>query len=251
MMSNLQSDQAADELQQELQAVEQELLQALTDLYAPLADLARNQFHRSQPLTRAALVLAVGSHNPADGTLRHQRLSLAAAQEMLFIALSIHKMLLTQQPRQQDEQQKTIMGGIILTGDYCFTRSAILAAQTDHVKVVELFSQALKSISEGLLRNFFAGRSPDAEARNGDASAHYNERTDLFVSGVEAAAVLVDLPEEATADLVAFARNLAQHSPPYNLPDLTAQAQAIRRLAPSQRARLNAFLSWLAAQEQG
>lgn len=247
MMSNLQSHTAADELQHELQAVQQELQQALTDLYAPLADLARNQLHRVQPLTRAALVLAVGIGDPDHATLRQQRLSLATAQEMLFIALSIHKLLLTTQPVQQDEQQKTIMGGIILTGDYCFTRSAILAAQTDHVQVVELFSQALKSISEGLLRNFFANRTPVAQFPQTQAALHYDERTDLFLSGVQAAAILAALPEHATADLVKLAHELAQQSIPYNVAALTAQAQTIRQLAPAQRARLDAFLTWLAA----
>jgi hypothetical protein len=120
----------------ELQAVHQELQQALADLYAPLADLARAQMQHIQPLTRAALVLAVGTGDPDHTRLREQRLSLATAQEMLFIALSIHKMLLTSQPNQQDEQQKTIIGGIILTGDYCFSRSAILAAQTDQRRII-------------------------------------------------------------------------------------------------------------------
>ena len=113
----------------ELAAVHQELQGVLADLYPPLADLVRSQLQRAQPLLRAALVLAVGVGDPDQATLRQQRLLLAAAQEMLFIALNIHKLLLAPQPTQPDEQQKTIMGGIILTGDYCFSRSAILAAR--------------------------------------------------------------------------------------------------------------------------
>ncbi|MEZ4735460.1 MAG: hypothetical protein R3E79_50860 [Caldilineaceae bacterium] len=252
MIPNLQppatiGDLPSMSLQEELQFVQQELQQALTDLYAPLADLARNQFQRIQPLTRAGLVLAVGVGDPDHSTLRRQRLSLAAAQEMLFLALSIHKLLLVPQPAQQDEQQKPLMGGIILTGDYCFTRSAILAAQTDQVQVVELFSQALKAISEGLLRNFFAGRVPVSPSQSEEHAPLYQEQTDLFISGVQAAAVLANLPERATADLVDLAYMLAHQSPPYDLSALRAQAQTIRQLASPQRTRLDAFLTWLAA----
>ena len=234
------------ELTTELQVVHHELQQALADLYAPLADLARNQLQRIQPLTRAALVLTVGSGDPDHARLRQQRLSLATAQEMLFIALSIHKMLLTSQPTQQDEQQKTIMGGIILTGDYCFSRSAIMAAQTDHVPVVEIFSEALKTISEGLLRNFFADRAALGGEAQPEPVAFYDERGDLFVSGVQAAAVLAALPAEATADLVDLAHLLAQQPPPYDLDPLRAKVQTIRQVTPLQKARLSTFLTWLA-----
>jgi hypothetical protein len=230
----------------ELQAVHQELQQALADLYAPLADLARAQMQHIQPLTRAALVLAVGTGDPDHTRLREQRLSLATAQEMLFIALSIHKMLLTSQPNQQDEQQKTIIGGIILTGDYCFSRSAILAAQTDHVPVVEIFSEALKTISEGLLRNFFADRAALSGQAQTEPIALYDERTDLFVSGVQAAAVLAALPEEATADLVDLAYLLANQPMPYDMVPLTAKVQSIRQITTPQKARLSAFLTWMA-----
>lgn len=238
----------SSELTAELQAVHQELQQSLADLYAPLADLARNQLAQAQPFKRAALVLAVGIGNPDHAVLRQQRVSLAAAQEMLFIALSIHKMLLTSPPAQQNEQQKTVMGGIILTGDYCFSRSAILAAQTDHVPVVEIFSEALKVISEGLLRNFFADRAARAGESQPEPVVFYDERSDLFVSGVQAAAVLAALPEAATADLVDLANLLAAQPTPYTLAPLTAKAQTIRQVTALQKARLTAFLTWMATE---
>lgn len=232
-------------LRAELAAVEQELQSALTDLYAPLADLAHGQFQRARPLLRAALVLAAGV-GPADQErLRQQRLSLAAAQEMLFIALRIHQLLLTAQPNQADEQQKTLMGGIILTGDYCFSRSAILAAQTDHVEVVELFSQALKVISEGILRNFFADRTSATNNVAADAVTLYNERRDLFVSGVQAVAVLAALPSPTRSDLVDFAQFLADAATPYDPAVITAKLRAIRQVTPLQQARLLAFGTWL------
>lgn len=232
-------------LHAELAAVEQELQGALADLYRPLADLAQAQFQRAHPLLRAALVLAVGVDSADDERLRQQRLSLAAAQEMLFIALSIHKLLLTAQPEQPDDQQKTLMGGIILTGDYCFSRSAILAAQTDHVQVVELFSQALKSISEGILRNFFANREATNDGAPANKATHYDEHRDLFVSGVQAAAVLAALPPTMRSDLVDFAHVLADQPMPTNRAMITAKLGAVRQATPLQQARLLAFGEWL------
>lgn len=229
----------------ELAAVEQELQGALADLYTPLADLAQAQFQRARPLLRAALVLAVGVGTSDEEHLRQQRLSLAAAQEMLFIALAIHKLLLTPQPVQPDDQQKTLMGGIILTGDYCFSRSAILAAQTDHVQVVELFSQALKTISEGILRNFFANRQSATDSTATSTATIYDERRELFVSGVQAAAVLAALPSATRSDLVDFAHFLASQTTPYNSMVVTAKLSAVRQVMPLQQARLMAFGEWL------
>ena len=233
----------------ELTAVEQELQGALSDLYTPLADLVQGQFQRARPLLRAALVLAAGVGASDDERLRQQRLSLAAAQEMLFIALSIHKLLLTPQPDQPDDQHKTLMGGIILTGDYCFSRSAILAAQTDHVQVVELFSQALKAISEGILRNFFADRAATDTTHPTNRATFYDERQDLFISGVQAAAVLAALPPPTRSDLIDFANFLASQPLPYDPALVTARLSAIRQVTPLQAARLFAFGDWL-SQEQ-
>lgn len=245
-----EEEQQRQEFAAELAAVQQELQATLADLYPPLADLVRSQLQRAQPLLRAALVLAVGAGNPEHSALRQQRLLLAAAQEMLFIALNIHKLLLTPQPTQPDEQQKTIMGGIILTGDYCFSRAAILAAQTDHVHVVELFSKALQVISEGILRNFFAERTSD-DAAGETQGVVMNEQRELFVSGVQAAAVLAALPAPTTADLVDFAHHLAAQTPPYPISAIPARLEAIRELTPLQQARLAAFANWLTTHGNG
>lgn len=260
-MSNLSSQtpvaaqsaaqQQSQEFTAELTAVHQELQGALADLYPPLADLVRSQLQRAQPLQRAALVLAVGIGDPDHAVLRQQRLLLAAAQEMLFLALNIHKLLLAPQPMPPDEQQKTIMGGIILIGDYCFSRSAILAAQTDHVQVVELFSNALQVISEGILRNFFADRTTGSDANTAAGVAFTNEQSELFVSGVRAAAVLAALPPSTTADLIDFARSLAAQTPPYEIAAVTAHLGAIRHVTPLQQARLAAFGAWLATHVNG
>jgi len=250
-MSTLSPQPFTTDFDQELQAVQQTLEQALADLYSPLADLARTNLQRVQPLTRAAFVLAIGVGDPDNGVLRQQRLSLAAAQEMLFIALTLHKLLLKPHLAQQDEQQKTIMGGIILTGDYCFTRSAIMAAQTDHIQVVELFSQALKGISEGLLRNFFAQRNPVAQPAQAEPTPFYDEQSDLFVSGAQSAAILAALPASTTADLVELAHTLAQQSVPLDLATITAKVQAVRQLTAPQQARLAAFLAWLSTNATG
>lgn len=143
----------------ELTVVQQQLQEALQHLYSPFNDLAYSQLKRVQPLRRAAVVLATGVHASESELLRQQRIHLATALEMLNIALVIHQFLLSTSASQGDNpNQRSITGSVILTGDYCFTQSAIFAAKTDNVQVVEIFSQALKTISEGILRRLFVER---------------------------------------------------------------------------------------------
>ena len=66
--------------------------------------------------------------------------------EMLFVAHSIHGLLLT---AVREGMDKSVMGSTILAGDYCFSHSAVLATGTESPQVVAIFAQALKTVSEG------------------------------------------------------------------------------------------------------
>jgi geranylgeranyl pyrophosphate synthase len=199
-------EQVADEptlLAEELVAVEQLLQAAVVALYAPLNDLAHAQIKKAHPYRCATVVLAAGVSTPDSEALRQQRLYLAAALEMLNIALAIHQLLLAGTGRQtHDEEnpnQRSITGSVILTGDFCFTQSAILAAKTDNVRVVEIFSETLKTVSEGILRQLFAqrneqtlGLAPTPSVPS--AVSPFNTELALCEAGVEGTAVLLASP---------------------------------------------------------
>lgn len=153
-------------LDAEVRDVEARLVDALADLYAPLSDLARASLRETKPPLRALAVLATGVGPSPDQHLRERRVLLAAALEMLAVALRIHNLLLAAahaaaRDAQTDAQQgfqevdRSLAGSTILAGDYCFSRAAFLAAQTDSPTVVDIFALALKNVSEEQLRASF------------------------------------------------------------------------------------------------
>ncbi|MCB0189256.1 MAG: hypothetical protein KDE31_33530, partial [Caldilineaceae bacterium] len=163
----------------ELGAVQQLLEDSLAQLFMPFDHLARTHIQKAVPFRCATTVLAtcVEADETVQGArqarLQQQRLYLGAALEMLRIALTIHQLLLqrtnhhassddTVPSIENDENERSIAGSIILTGDFCFTQSAILAANTDNIEVVAIFSQTLKQLSEGILSNLFQAREGQA-----------------------------------------------------------------------------------------
>ncbi|MCX6043572.1 MAG: hypothetical protein NT075_00555, partial [Chloroflexi bacterium] len=124
---------AAAELQTELEQVQSQLMAAVNELYSPLSDLVRSQLKNATPLVHAAIVLTTGVGDPDTDDLREKRILLAAALEMLYVALNIHRKLLTNPASNGNhDADKSRLGSIILAGDYCFSRSATLAAQTNN-----------------------------------------------------------------------------------------------------------------------
>ena len=82
--------------------------------------------------------------------ISYSRVSLAAALQLLQIALNIHRLLL--RPEQTGSIDSFLLGGTILAGDYCFSRAAVLAAHTNHPQVVMVFAELLQEVSQANLR---------------------------------------------------------------------------------------------------
>jgi octaprenyl-diphosphate synthase len=174
----------------ELAAVEDELVAALADLNPPFSQLVQRQLKRIYPLLRAGVVLATATGAPGDELLRARRIDLAAAVEMLYLALCIHTRLLGA-PTGSGDLDRSLLGSTILAGDYCFSRAAGLAVRTDSPAVVDIFARALKRASEGHLRQLL---EPEAE--------DFDENGELLISGVMAGCELASLaPENRAANL--------------------------------------------------
>jgi geranylgeranyl pyrophosphate synthase len=83
----------------------------------------------------------------------------------------------------------------ILTGDYLFARSAELAAETDHVRIVRIFAQTLMTIVGGELQQLFNdghGRVPDNEEYY---QRIYAKTASLFAAGTQTGGILCGAPE--------------------------------------------------------
>jgi octaprenyl-diphosphate synthase len=224
-------------LELELVEVEQRLGEALSDLFPPFSQMVAAQLRSSRPLMRAAVVLAAGVASPDHDVLREQRLNLAAALEMLHLAINVHMLLGS--AATGEAPNPSLLGSTILAGDYCFSRSANLAVLTEDRAVVEIFSDALKQVSEGHLRHFF---NPVGEP--------YNEDHDLFVAGVTAAMHLTQASEQARGaatrlvEALAAQPKLAENEERF----LTLLRELQSEVAPAQSQRWAALLAWRAEQ---
>ncbi|MCS6824989.1 MAG: polyprenyl synthetase family protein [Caldilinea sp.] len=227
------SDVALQELETELDAVEQTLHEALTDLFPPFSQMVAQELRRTYPLQRGALVLTAGMPAPDDEAARRQRIDLAAALEMLHLAINVHIRL--GEADRGGTAHSSVLGSTILAGDYCFSRAAALAVRTGERVVVEIFSDVLKRISEGHLRQLLEG---------GDGP--FDEDRELFIAGADAATHLArSAPAVRSlvlhlAELLATREASEQAAPFWN----HAQKELHLLLAPAQSARWKAFLEW-------
>jgi hypothetical protein len=206
------------QLEFDLQQVNAHLLNSLDSLGGPLGELVRAQVQHSQPYFRAAGVFVtvystsqIHSQPAADNLnlLPTHIATLAAAVEMLYIALNVHKQLvqaaphtLEKQASHQENLDRTFLGSTILAGDYCFSRAAQLATATENPQVVAHFAQALETLSEGLLRQVFHNPvSPDAPVPD-------INRT-LILSGIESALLLAQPSPTVRTAILAYAASYA------------------------------------------
>lgn len=224
----------AGEFAQELALVEQSLAAMLIDLQAPFSQLVTGHLQHSLPLTRGAIVLTCGLSAADTIELRQQRVDLAAAQEMLFLALRIH-MRLVGQGAATDDLNRSILGSTILAGDFCFSRSAELAVRTGNATVVEIFAETLKRVSEGHLRLLFRPDSPP-----------FDELGELFDAGAHAAGVLAGLAPATIGAVRAQSLRLAEVCR-QGTHDYTLDQQLSERLNAAQIERWRTLLAWLAA----
>ena len=135
--------------------------------------------HLHSNYSRAVIVLGTSRLGSSD---RERRVALAAAIEMLHLAVNIHDII----PRGEmviDERMRALLGASILVGDYCFSQASMLAAETDNPAVVSAFSNALSRVSEQRVVTLL---EKPHQAHNDDAI--------LYTSAAEAAALLVGLP---------------------------------------------------------
>ncbi len=214
----------------ELGEVDQHLHDAIAELFPPFRQMVAAQFRSSYPLRRAGVVLAAGVAAPDQTTTRSQRIYLAAALEMLHLAISVHITLAD--TATGDSVNRSLLGSTILAGDYCFSRSADLAVRTGNATVVEIFSDALKRVSEGHLRHIFAS-----------TEVGYNEDRELFVVGARAGMELADTPERARREIMLLVTRLAEST---NLPVTATNALQMHDnlLDRYQLERWYAFLRW-------
>ena len=194
------AEQVGDALQAELNLVAAKLEETVAGLPDGLAQFVRSEVADRQVLAGVVLASAAPENDSAEDESR--RVSLASALELLQIALNIHRLLL--KPKQSGSIDSFLLGGTILAGDYCFSRAAVLAARTNHPRVVAIFAELLQELSQSNLRRVIVSESPCRD------SAGVNERESLFHSGASAGVLLAGLDKEDREAVISYAACLGR-----------------------------------------
>jgi geranylgeranyl pyrophosphate synthase len=203
-------------LRGDLERVEQKLREPTHLEYPQLTAVLQSLLDSGGKRVRPALALLAGSFYPTDG---RKLVSLAASVEMLHTATLVHDDLIdgAMVRRGNDTlNARWSTGATVLMGDYLFARAAALAAESDDVEVMAIFSDTLMTICSGELRQIFDRHSlprVDDEAAWQGALARYDQRihaktASLFRAATEAAAVLGGAPPEERAALGEYGRLL-------------------------------------------
>lgn len=197
------ADQYSKRLSEEQDVVASLLDEALSDLPEGLLQFVHGELTGEQILAGVVLASAAPERDSAEALSR--RAALAAALELLQIALRIHRLLLTKE--QPGAIDSFLLGGTILAGDYCFSRAAVLASLTHHPQVVRVFAELLKEVSQANLRRVIDGECVDSEEHRAD------EREALFHSGALAGVLLAGLGEEEQETVANYASRLSRRNP--------------------------------------
>ena len=181
----------------ELADVRAQVTAATETEHPSLGEFIRHEVNARAGSPLAGVVLAAALPDNDNPVQRTARIHLATAMVLLDVALSLHKLLLLQNPH-ADTLDKSLVGGTVLAGDYCFSQAAVAAARTNHPQVVAIFSDVLKDLSESHLRHLF-----------GAAQEPLDEFPALFYSAGLAGGVLAGQAEDEQQRTADFAASLA------------------------------------------
>jgi geranylgeranyl pyrophosphate synthase len=201
--SSLKTIPLLEHLTADLEQVERKMREPMHPDYPQLTVVLHHLLDSGGKRLRPALALLAGRFYP---TVMERLVSLAASVEMLHTATLVHDDLIDGALLRRGKttlNARWSAGATVLMGDYLFARAASLAASTNDVQVMAIFSNALMTICSGELRQIFdRGELPriDSEQAWQVALQRYDERihaktASLFAASTEAAAVLSNAPE--------------------------------------------------------
>ncbi len=144
---------------------------------------------------RPNLTLMAANFYPVD---KDKSYALAAAVELLHTATLVHDDIIDNSLFRRGLPTLNASwspGATILTGDYLFARSAGLAAETENVRIVRLFSQTLMIIVGGELQQLFNDGHGNVPSREEYNQRIYAKTASLFAAGTQTGGILCGAPE--------------------------------------------------------
>lgn len=193
--STLNVQSMLEPVQAELQRVEAKMRAGVDEQNPKLAAVVDYLIGAGGKRLRPALTLMAASFREAD---MDKAVSLAAAVEMLHTATLVHDDLIDNSFIRRGLPTLNTSwspGATILTGDYLFARSASLAAETENVRIMSIFSQTLMTIVNGELLQLFNNGHARPPTREEYYQRIYAKTAALFAAGTESGGILCSSPE--------------------------------------------------------
>ena len=194
-------------IQAELHQVEGRMRQMTVQAHQLLVEAVLHVLDSGGKRIRPALALLAGKALSADSD---KLINLASAVEMLHTATLVHDDIIDGALLRRGSQTLNATwspGATILTGDFIFARAAQLAAATQNVRVISLFSETLMVICNGELNQLFDGRAGERE-RNAYYARIYAKTGSLFALATASAALLATPNEEMIEAMRQFGSKL-------------------------------------------
>jgi geranylgeranyl pyrophosphate synthase len=194
-------------IEDDLQKVEQSL-EVVADVDIPLlGQLLEYALTGGGKRIRPALTLLCGKFHRCDHTLL---VPMATAVELLHTATLVHDDIVDHSPIRRGKPTVSRAWGenrALLLGDYLFAKAASVAASTGNLRVIELFAQALMTISGGEVRQ--TGIAFDLKAAREYYYDWIGAKTAcLFSLATESGAILGQSPEEVIEATKDYGHNL-------------------------------------------
>jgi geranylgeranyl pyrophosphate synthase len=158
--------------------------------YAPLAEAFLALLGSGGKRLRPAL--ALGAYSFFAQPASEKAIAVAAAIETLHTATLVHDDLIDNALVRRGSTTLNAVwnkGATVLAGDYLFARAAGFAAETENVRVIQLFAETLRIIVEGELRQLFSSRQW-RQPKDAYYPRIFAKTASLFASATRSGAIL-------------------------------------------------------------
>ncbi|GAP06574.1 geranylgeranyl pyrophosphate synthase [Anaerolinea thermolimosa] len=193
-------------VQDDIQAVEALMRAQADDHHPDLRSALHLLLSAGGKRIRPALTVLIGKMLHAD---RESLLSLAAAIELLHTATLVHDDLIDNSLLRRGMptlNSRWSPGATVLTGDFIFAKAANMAAQTNSIPVMKIFSHTLSVIVNGEISQLFSTRCK--ADRESYYFRIYSKTASLFETSAKAAALISPVDQSIVEQMGQFGYNI-------------------------------------------
>lgn len=190
------------QIQDEIQQVEERMLLQSNGHHPELGAALKHLLFSGGKRMRPAVALLTGGMLGAD---KERLITLGAAIEMLHTATLVHDDLIDGALLRRGIATLNAQwspAATVLTGDFIFARAAKLAAETDSIRVMQLFSETLATIVNGELTQMFS--NSEIASLDNYYQRIYAKTASLFEVTTTSAAILSPVTEDVVEEARCF-----------------------------------------------